>query len=337
VPILQAPMAGACPAPLAAAVASAGGMGGFGALTSSPEQIRAWAADFRGRSNGSFQINLWVPDPPPLRDPAHETRVRETLSRLAGAEVPDAGPGPFVTDFTAQMEAILEARPPVASAIMGVFPAELATRLAERGIAWFGCATTVAEARVAEAAGATAVVAQGAEAGGHRGTYDQAAAEGQLNGLFALLPQVVDAVGIPVIAAGGIMDGRGIAAALTLGASAVQMGTTFLRCPETQLNPHWAAALANAKPEDTVVTRGFSGRLGRGVRNAVTDAFSSELPPAPYPVQRALMVKVRAAAEAAGDASRMQTWAGQGAAMGTAEPAGDLVRRLWEEAQALLP
>lgn len=336
-PILQAPMAGACPAPLAAAVASAGGMGGLGALLNNPEQIRAWAADFRAQSNGTFQINLWVPDPAPLRDPAHEARVREVLSGLAGAEVPDAGTGPFTADFAAQVEAILEARPPIASAMMGVFPPEVAARLAERGIAWFGCATTVAEARAAEAAGAAAVVAQGAEAGGHRGSYDQAAAEGQLNGLFALLPQVVDAVRIPVIAAGGIMDGRGIAAALTLGASAVQMGTAFLRCPETSLNPHWATALARAQPEDTVLTRGFSGRLARGIRNAVTEAFAGDLAPAPYPVQRALMLKVRAAAEAAGDASRMQTWAGQGAAMGTAEPAGELVRRLWAEAEALLP
>jgi nitronate monooxygenase len=336
-PILQAPMAGTCPAPLAAAVASAGGMGGLGALLNNPEQIRAWAADFRAQSNGTFQINLWVPDPAPLRDPAHEARVREVLSGLAGTAVPDAGPGPFTADFAAQVEAILEARPPIASAMMGVFPPEVAARLAERGIAWFGCATTVAEGRAAEAAGAAAVVAQGAEAGGHRGSYDQAAAEGQLNGLFALLPQVVDAVRIPVIAAGGIMDGRGIAAALTLGASAVQMGTAFLRCPETSLNPHWAAALARAQPEDTVLTRGFSGRLARGIRNAVTEAFAGELAPAPYPVQRALMLKVRAAAEAAGDASRMQTWAGQGAAMGTAEPAGELVRRLWAEAEALLP
>jgi nitronate monooxygenase len=335
-PILQAPMASASPAPLAAAVASAGGMGGFGALTSSPEQIRAWAADFRGRSNGAFQVNLWMPDPAPLRDAAHEARVRETLSRLAGTEITDPGPGPFVADFAAQVEALIEARPPIASAMMGVFPPDAAERLAAAGIPWFGCATTVAEARAAEAAGAAAVVAQGAEAGGHRGSYDQAAAEGQLNGLFVLLPQVADAVGIPVIAAGGIMDGRGIAAALVLGASAVQLGTAFLRCPETALNPHWAAALATARPEDTVLTRGFSGRLARGLRNAVTEAFAGDLAPAPYPVQRALMVKVRAAAEAAGDASRMQSWAGQGAAMGTAEPAGELVRRLWEEAEALL-
>lgn len=336
IPILQAPMASASPAPLAAAVASAGGMGGFGALMSSPQQIRAWAAEFRGRSNGAFQVNLWMPDPDPPRDAAHEAKVRQTLEHLAGTAIPDPGPGPFVADFAQQVAALVEARPPIASAMMGVFPPEAADRLAAAGIPWFGCATTVAEARAAEAAGAAAVVAQGAEAGGHRGSYDQAAAEGQLNGLFALLPQVADAVGIPVIAAGGIMDGRGIAAALILGASAVQLGTAFLRCPETALNPHWAAALATARPEDTVLTRGFSGRLARGLRNTVTEAFAGDLAPAPYPVQRALMVKVRAAAEAAGDASRMQSWAGQGAALGTAEPAGELVRRLWEEAEALL-
>ncbi|MFZ4406167.1 MAG: NAD(P)H-dependent flavin oxidoreductase [Paracraurococcus sp.] len=336
-PILQAPMAGTAPPPLAAAVASAGGMGGFGALMSSPAQIHDWTTQFRARSNGAFQINLWIPDPAPVRDPAHEDRVRARLGAVSGIAVADPGPGPFTQDFEAQIDALIEAAPPIASAIMGVFAPETAARLAARGIAWFANATTVAEARAAEAAGAAAVVAQGAEAGGHRGSFDQAAAEEQLNGLFALLPQVADAVRIPVIAAGGIMEGRGIAAALTLGASAVQLGTAFLRCPETALHPAWAAALAGARPEDTVLTRAFSGRLARGLRNAVTEAFAGEVPPAPYPVQRVLMAKVRAAAEAANDATRMQTWGGQGAALGTAEPAGDLVRRLWAEAEALLP
>jgi nitronate monooxygenase len=337
-PILLAPMAGACPPGLSAAVANAGGMGGFGALMSSPEAMREWAAQFRNRSNGSFQINLWVPDPPPVRDAAHEARVRETLSRLSSIEVPDPGPGPFVQDFTAQCEALIEAAPPVASSIMGLFPPEMVARLKAHGIAWFCNATTVAEARAAEAAGADAVVAQGAEAGGHRGSFEDAAAERTQIGLFALLPQVVDAVRIPVIAAGGIMDGRGVAAALTLSASAVQMGTAFLRCPEAAIHPAWAAVIGRTAPEDTVLTRAFSGRLARGIRNAVTEAFAGpDLKSAPYPVQRAIMVPVRAAAEAAGDATRMQTWAGQGAALSRAEPAEALVRRLWEEAQTQLP
>jgi nitronate monooxygenase len=336
-PILMAPMAGACPPPLAAAIASAGGMGGFGALMSSPAQMRDWATQFRAASNGAFQVNLWAPEPAPQRDPDHEAKVRATLSALAGAEVPDPGPGPFLQDFAAQCEALIEAAPAVASSIMGLFPPEIVARLKARGIAWICNATTAAEARAAEAAGADAVVAQGAEAGGHRGTFENAAAEGSQVGLFVLLPQIADAVRIPVIAAGGIMDGRGIAAALTLGASAVQLGTAFLRSPEAAIHPAWAAAIAGAAPEDTVLTRGFSGRLARGIRNQVTEAFAGELRPAPYPVQRALMVKVRAAAEAAGDASRMQAWAGQGAAQARAEPAGEIVQRLWAEAGGLLP
>ncbi|MDO9706886.1 NAD(P)H-dependent flavin oxidoreductase [Paracraurococcus lichenis] len=335
-PILQAPMAGANPPALAAAVASAGGLGGFGALMSSPAQMRDWAAQFRSASNGAFQINLWAPEPEPLRDPAHEARVREALSRLSGIEVPEAGPGPFLQDFGAQCDALLEAAPAVASSIMGLFPPEMVARLKARGIAWFCNATTVAEARAAEAAGADAVVAQGAEAGGHRGSFENAAAERSQVGLFALLPQMADAVRIPVIAAGGVMDGRGIAAALILGASAVQMGTAFLRSPEAAIHPAWAAEIARTAPEDTVLTRGFSGRLARGIRNQVTELFAGGLPPAPYPVQRVLMAKVRAAAEAANEIGRMQAWAGQGAALAKAEPAGEILRRLWAEAEALL-
>lgn len=335
-PILMAPMAGACPPALAAAIASAGGMGGFGALMSSPAQMRDWAGQFRAASNGAFQVNLWAPEPAPRRDPAHEAAVRTTLAPLAGAEIPDPGPGPFVQDFAAQCEALIETAPAVASTIMGLFPPEIVARLKACGIAWICNATTVAEARAAEAAGADAVVAQGAEAGGHRGTFENAAAEQSQVGLFVLLPQVADAVRIPVIAAGGIMDGRGIAAALTLGASAVQLGTAFLRSPEAAIHPAWSAAIAATAPEDTVLTRGFSGRLARGIRNQVTEAFAGALRPAPYPVQRALMVKVRAAAEAAGDASRMQAWAGQGAALARAEPAGEIVQRLWGEATGLL-
>lgn len=338
VPILQAPMASASPAPLAAAVANAGGLGALGALMTAPEGIRDWMAAVRRSSNGAFQVNFWIADPPPRRDPAHEARVREALSRAGGVPVREAGPGPFLPDFDAQLDATLDAAPPVVSSIMGVFAPEVVARLKERGIAWFANATTAAEARAAEAAGADAVVAQGAEAGGHRGAFEASAAEAQLVGLFALLPQVADAVSVPVIAAGGIMDGRGVAAALTLGASAAQLGTAFLRCPETAIHPAWATALAGARPEDTVLTRALTGRLARGLRNRVTEAFAGgEVAPAPYPVQRALMADVRAAAEKAGDIGAMQAWAGQGVAMARAEAADAVVGRIWAEADSLLP
>jgi nitronate monooxygenase len=334
-PILQAPMASASPVALGVAVANGGGMGGLGALQMSPAEIASWAEAFRAGSNGAFQINLWAPDPPPLRDAAHEDQVRATLAAL-GPEPPPLGDGPFLPDFAAQCAAVLAARPPVVSTIMGLWDPEFVAELKARGILWICNATTLAEARAAEAAGADAVIAQGAEAGGHRGSFTPEAAEAQLIGLFALIPRFVDALSVPVIAAGGIMDGRGIAAALTLGASAVQLGTAFLRCPETALAQVWADGLASVAPEDTVLTRAFSGRLARGIANEATRAFEN-VAPAPYPLQRVLTTPMRTEAGKAHDLSRMQAWAGQGAAMARAEPAAELTRRLWAEAAALLP
>jgi nitronate monooxygenase len=221
---------------------------------------------------------------------------------------------------------------------MGLYPAAFVQRMKQKGIAWFATVTTVAEARAAEEAGADAVVAQGAEAGGHRGCFEAADAERKQVGLFSLLPSVVDAVSVPVVATGGIADARGVAAALVLGASAVQIGTGFLRCPEARIHPAWAEALARTAPEDTLVSRVFSGRAGRSIANAYAVAASSAGAPmpAPYPVQRGLTAAMRAAALKEGDIRRMQAWAGQSAALAETEPAAQVLQRVWEGAQALL-
>jgi nitronate monooxygenase len=221
---------------------------------------------------------------------------------------------------------------------MGLYPERFVTRMKEQQIKWFATATTVAEAKAAEAAGADVIVAQGMEAGGHRGAFDAAAAERRAIGLFSLLPAVADAVKVPVVAAGGIADSRGIAAALLLGASAATIGTGLLRSPEAKLPSVLADAIGRTLPEDTMLSRAFSGRLGRTIANAYARAASAPdaPPPAAYPVQRNLTQPMREAATKADDIERMQTWAGQSAALAQAMPASDLVRELWSGAEALL-
>jgi len=336
-PILLAPMAGASAPSLSIAVANAGGLGACGALLMAPAEIQQWADEFRAASTAPFQFNLWIPDPPPLRDAAHEARVRAFL-RGFGPEVSATAGDANVPDFNAQCEALLAAAPPIVSSVMGLYPPAFVTRLRERGIRWFANVSTVTEARAAEAAGADAVVAQGMEAGGHRGCFDATLAERELVGLFSLVPAVVAAVGVPVVATGGIADGRGVAAALTLGASAAQIGTGFLRTPEARLHTAWADALARTLPEHTMITRAFSGRAGRSVATRYTRAASEAAAPspAPYPVQRGLSAAMRSDAQKMNDIERMQAWAGQSAAMARAMPAAELVRTLWDEARLQL-
>ena len=336
-PILLAPMAGACPPSLSIAVANAGGMGACGALLMKPAEIAAWCAEFQQRSQGAFQVNLWIPDPPPKRDAELERRQREFLAQWGPPVPPEAAEG-VLPDFAAQCEALLAAKPRAISSIMGVYPPAFVSEMKARGILWFATATTVAEARAAEQAGADAIIAQGMEAGGHRGAFDARQSEQKLVGLFALLPQVADAVSVPVIAAGGIADARGIAAALVLGARAVMIGTGFLRCPEAKISPAWSAALATTQADETMLTRAFTGRTGRAVGNAFARAAAAPgaPSPAPYPLQRGLTRAMREAATKAGKSDRMQMWAGQAAKLAGSEPAGELTERLWSEAVQLL-
>jgi nitronate monooxygenase len=343
VPILLGPMAGACPASLSIAVANAGGLGSCGALLMQPAAIKAWAAEVRAGSNGSFSLNLWIPDPKPHRNAEAEAAVRAFLKGFGPEVSPEAG-NATPPDFEAQCEALLEAAPPIISSVMGLYPPAFIDRMKAMGIKWFANISTVTEAKAAQDAGADVIVAQGMEAGGHRYAFDAATAEANLVGLFSLIPAVVDAVSVPVVATGGIADARGVAAALLLGASAVQIGTGFLRCPEAKLPQAWAEAIGRTLPEQTIVTRAFTGRGGPTARagRAVATAYaraavSPDAPnPAPYPVQRGLTQAMRDAAVKANDIDRMQAWAGQSGALATARPAGEVVGLLWEGAQALL-
>jgi nitronate monooxygenase len=336
--VLLAPMAGACPPSLSIAVAGAGGLGACGAVAMQPTAILAWASEFRaGCRDGCFQVNLWIPEAAPVRDAVVEDAMRAFLGRWGPAVAADAGDYSR-PDFTAQCEALLDVGPPVISSIMGLFPAAFVGRMKARGIRWIATATTVTEARLAVAAGADAVIAQGMEAGGHRGAFDSSRAERELIGLSALLPAIADAVNVPVIAAGGIADARAVAAALILGASAVQVGTGFLRCPEARLPSAWADALGGSLPEQTLVTRAFSGRPGRSVATAYARAAAAPgaLLPAAYPVQSGLTQAMRTRALETNSLDGMQAWAGQSAARAQARPAAELAAELWSGARGLL-
>ena len=337
-PIIMAPMAGACPPALAAAVARAGGMGAGGMTGQSPDEIAHWAETVRAASNGPFMMNLWAPDPPPQRDRKHEAKVRRFLGEWGPEPAEDVADQPARLDFETQCEAVLAAGPPVVSSIMGLYPPSMANRFREAGIKWWATVTTVAEAEAAAGAGADAVIAQGMEAGGHRGAFDEAAGERQLIGLAALVPAVADAVDVPVIAAGGIADGRGVAAALVLGASAAMVGTALLPSPEAALAPSWAEAIASARPEDTTTTRAFTGRLARSLRTRYVEAAAApDAPrPAPFPIQREMTTAMRNEATKANDVDRIAAWAGQSAGLSRAEPASLIVQRLWDGARAEL-
>ncbi|WP_028932727.1 NAD(P)H-dependent flavin oxidoreductase [Pseudonocardia spinosispora] len=331
IPILEAPMSGACPPELAAAVARAGGMGASGVLLDGPEKIAEWVERFRADHPGALQLNTWIPDP---ADDVQE-RIDAASGFLSRYGTPGEQPTPL-PDFALQCDAMLAAGPTVVSSIMGLFDADYVRRLHDHDVAWFACATTLDDALAAQEAGADAIVAQGMEAGGHRGSFDPDDAERTVVGLFALLPRFADHLRVPIVAAGGIADGRSVAAALALGASAVQVGTALLRTPEAGIDKSWSSALDGLAPEATVPTRAYSGRLGRAAPTTYVTAWTDpDAPlPAPYPYQRQLVTRWRRGETQGID--KVNNWAGQSAALATEEPAGAIVERMWREARELL-
>jgi nitronate monooxygenase len=321
---------------LAAAVSNAGGLGSLGAAYTSPEKIAEDIAAIRRQTDRPFAVNLFAPQGmEALRgDVADAEAFLAPYHQRLGLTPPKL-PQKSHEDFNRQMEAIVRARVPVVSFTFGTLPGEWIAELKKQGTYVIGTATTVEEARLIEKSGADAVVAQGSEAGAHRGTF-AVPFEAALIGTMALAPQVVDAVKIPVIASGGIMDGRGIAAALALGASAVQMGTAFLAANEAGTSSAYRAALRLAREDQTVLTRAFSGRMARGLNNAFIEKWNaSGLEPLSYPWQNALTREMRRAA-AATDSGLLSLWAGQGVPMLRERPARQLVSELKDELKRAL-
>jgi nitronate monooxygenase len=334
-PLVLAPMAGGPSTPaLCAAVSEAGGLGSYGAAYVAPAKVRELIREIRKATSRPFAINLFADEGVPA-DAETLRRAQDAVARYrAELGLPPPGPPPAAVPLREAFAVLVEERVPVFSFTFGIPPRDMLEACREAGIATMGTATSVAEARALEASAVDFICAQGAEAGGHRGTFDRAA-EPPLIGTMALVPQVVDAVRAPVVAAGGIMDGRGFAAALALGASAASLGTAFLRCPEAGTSAPYRAALREARDDATTVTRAFSGRAARGLANRFTREMAGA-PLAPYLVQNWLTREIRAAAAKAGDAGLLSLWAGQAAALSRELPARELVAQILREADAVL-
>jgi len=339
-PVIQAPLAGGGDTPeLVASVSNAGALGFVGAAYLTPEQIIATAAAVRARTSRPFGINLFAPLPPSEsrgRPQAMLARLEPYFTELGlpTPSLPKSTPAPFPE----QLAAALESGASVFSFTFGELPASAMEAIKALNMFLIGTATTVEEAIALERSGVDAVVAQGSEAGGHRGTFRGDFASGMVGGI-SLVPQMVDAVQIPVIASGGIMDGRGIVAALALGASAVQMGTAFLTCEEAGIPDAYKEAILTAHEDQTRITRAFSGRPARGIVNRfMTEVEFNETDDAilPFPLQNSLTRPLRTEAAKQGRPEFLSLWSGQGVRLARRQPAAQLVARLAKEIDATI-
>jgi len=317
---------------LVAAVSNSGGIGSLGAEYLSPTQIERDIKRIRELTQRPFAMNLFSPDAdlPLAGDFAAVKKFIAPYHQQLGIAPPEPPQSPG-ENFDAQLEVLVRLHVPIISFTLGLFPAEVMERLKREKIYVIGTATTVDEAKLLEQSGVDAIAAQGSDAGGHRGTFT-ADAESVLIGTMSLVPQIVDTVKVPVLASGGIMDGRGIVAALALGASAAQMGTAFLLCNEAGTSDSFRAALLKAHDDSTTITRAFSGRPARGLRNRFIEEWNQAgLKPLSFPWQNSVTRPMRRAAVAAKDAGLQSLWAGQGLRMMRKGPAATIMSQLREE------
>ncbi len=332
-PVIQGPLGGRPSTPeLVAAVSNAGGLGSLGAAYLAPDQIMDAIRRIQSLTEKPFQVNLfaggWNTNAP--ADPAPMLELLAEIHQTLGLP-PAAPPLPSPDPFPAQLEAVLDARPPIFSFTFGIPDRDAMARLKARGITVLGTATTVEEARSIEQAGVDAIVAQGAESGAHRGTF-AGPFEASMVPTLDLVRGITNTVRTPVIAAGGIMEGRDITAAMRLGASAAALGTAFLACPESGASPAYKRAILAAHKDTTVITRAFSGRPARGLSNLFIEQLAGhENAILPYPLQNALTRAMRTAAGKQGRPEYLSLWAGTGVARARALPAAEFVHCLLAE------
>lgn len=338
-PIIQAPMAGAAFGDMALAVAQAGGLGSLACAMLTAEQIRAEVALFRQGTKHPLNLNFFCHQNPPA-NPERDTRWKQRLAPYycelgldPTAPTPVSSRAPF---DKAVCELVEELEPEVVSFHFGLPEKSLLTRVKATGAKILSSATTVEEALWLEAHGCDAIIAQGVEAGGHRGMFLTQDVSTQI-GTLALVPQIVDAVSVPVIASGGISDARGIIAVLTLGAAAVQLGTVYLLSPESRISPLHRAALQKGTAHETALTNVFTGRPARSIVNRLVREVGPISADAPdFPLAGGALAPLRAASEPAGSADFMSLWSGQAASLARALPAGEITRRLAEKVLARL-
>ncbi|SDW07549.1 nitronate monooxygenase family protein [Paenibacillus sp. CF384] len=337
-PLFLAPMAGGPATPeLAAAVSNAGGLGNLGGAYLTPDQLRSTIRRTRELTDRPFGVNLFVPELPEEQEgevgqmTTELNKYRAQLGIELNPSIPKSS-----ESFQEQVQVLLEEEVSIFSFTFGIPPHDMLQAMKQRGIVIIGTATTVEEAIRLEAAGVDAIAAQGSEAGGHRGTFLKSDSDA-LVGTMALIPQIVDHVSIPVIASGGIMDGRGLAASLVLGATAVQMGTAFLACPESGAHEVYKHKILTSHEDSTAITRVYSGKPARGIQTTFMndmDQYSGIIPA--FPIQNVMTRDIRQAAARANNPEYMSLWAGQGLRLASNHSAAEIVEQTMDQAKALL-